>query len=138
MSATEVRLPGGPLRRLQVLLLLMLLWDLVALFASLSFGSALMKIDGDEIDGVLAAKVSFSGAALVPIAVYFYGIVRNPLRHTGVIWVGMIEQAAAVLFSLYHVAAGNITLEGAVLTVVVSVVLLALLLIVMSRGDVRA
>jgi hypothetical protein len=138
MTAIEARLPSGPLRRLQLLLLLMLLWDLVTLLASLSFGSALMKIDGDEIGGVLAAKTSFSGAALVPIAVYFYGIVRNPLRHIGVIWVGIVEQSAAVIFSLYHVVAGNIAPEGAVLTVVVSVLFLALLLILVSRGEIRA
>jgi hypothetical protein len=138
MTAIEGRLDDGPLRRLQILLVLMLLWDLLALLASLSFGGALMKIDGDEIGGVLAAKLSFSGAALVPIAVYFYGLVRNPLRHPGVLWVGMIEQGAAVLFALYHVVAGDIAVEGAVLTVVVSTALLALLLVTVARGDMNS
>jgi hypothetical protein len=91
MSAIESRQSNAHLRRLQGLLVLMLLWDVFALLAALSFGSALMKIDGDEIGGVLAARTSFSGPALVPIAVYFYGIVRNPLRHTGVLWVGVVE-----------------------------------------------
>ena len=138
MSAIESRQSNAHLRRLQGLLVLMLLWDVFALLAALSFGSALMKIDGDEIGGVLAARTSFSGAALVPIAVYFYGIVRNPLRHTGVLWVGVVEQAAAVLFSLYHVTASDITPTGALVTVVVSVVLLALLLVSMPRGEARA
>jgi hypothetical protein len=138
MTAIEGRLDDGPLRRLQILLVLMLLWDLLALLASLSFGGALMKIDGDEIGGLLAAKLSFSGAALVPVCVYFYGLVRNPLRHPGVIWVGMIEQGAAVLFSLYHVVAGDIAVEGAVLTVVVSTALLALLLVTAARGDMNS
>ena len=135
MSAIEGRQSGARLRRLQALLILMLLWDLLALLAAFSFGSSLMKIDGDEIGGVLAAKASFSGAGLVPIAVYFYGLVRNPLRHPGVLWVGVIEQAAAAIVSLYHVATGNLQIEGAVLTVIVSVILLALLLANMPRGN---
>jgi hypothetical protein len=138
MTAIEGRLDDGPLRRLQLLLVLMLLWDLLALLAALSFGGALMKIDGDEVGGVLAAKLSFSGALLVPIVVYFYGLVRNPLRHPGVVWVGMVEQGAAVLFALYHVVGGDIAVEGAVLTVVVSTVLLALLLVTVARGDMNS
>jgi hypothetical protein len=138
MSAIESRRSDGTLRRLQILLLLMLLWDLVAVLAALSFGSTLMRIEGDEVGGILAARVSFSGAALVPMGVYFYGMVRNPLRHPGVLWVGIIEQAAAAILSIYHVVGGDIEPEGAVLTVVVSVVLLALLLVNMPRGDAHA
>ena len=108
---------------------------LLAVLAALSFGSGLMKIDGDEIGGLLGAKASFSGAGLVPVAVYFYGIVPNPLRHPGVIWVGIVEQAAAILASLYHVVGNDLQLEGAILTIVVSVVLLALLVVNMPRGD---
>ena len=49
MSAIDSRDSNAHLRRLQVLLLVMLLWDLVAVVAAFSYGSALMKIDGDEI-----------------------------------------------------------------------------------------
>jgi hypothetical protein len=137
MSAIEGRKSSAHLRRLQVLLVLMLLWDLLAAFAALSFGSSLMKIDGDEIGGILAAKASFSGAGLIPVAVYFYGLVRSPLRHPGVVWAGVVEQCAAILASLYHVAGDDIALEGAILTVVVSIVFLALLLVNMPGGDGR-
>lgn len=137
MSAIESRESSANLRRLQVLLLLMLLWDLLALLAAFSFGSALMKIDGDEIGGYLGAKTSLSGAALVPIAVYFYGLVRSPVRHPGVLWVGVVEQAAVVLAGLYHVVAGDLALEAAIVPVVVSIVLLVLLLANMMRGDAR-
>lgn len=137
MTVAEPRRPNAPLRRLQVLLLLMLLWDLLAVLASLSFGSGLMHVNGDQLDGALAAKASFSGAGLVPVAVYFYGLVRSPLRHPGVLWVGVVDQSAAALFSVYHVVADDLTLEGAVLTTVVSVLLLALLIINMPRGDLR-
>jgi hypothetical protein len=47
----EGRPSNANLRRLQVLLILMLLWDLIGVLASFSFGSSLMKIDGDEIGG---------------------------------------------------------------------------------------
>ena len=134
MSAVESRQSNARLRRLQALLLLMLLWDLLTVLAAFSFGSALMKIDGSEIGGFLGAKASFSGAGLIPVAVYFYGIVRNPIRHPGVLWVGVVEQTAAILASLYHVVANDLKLEGAVVTVVVSVVFLALL-IVNIQGD---
>lgn len=137
MSAIDSRDSNAHLRRLQVLLLVMLLWDLVAVVAAFSFGSALMKIDGDEIGGFLGAKTSLSGAALVPVAVYFYGLVRGPIRHPGVMWVGMVEQAAVILFGLYHVAAGDLALEGAVLPIVVSIVLLVLLLANLVRSDAR-
>ena len=134
MSAVESRQSNARLRRLQALLLLMLLWDLLTVLAAFSFGSALMKIDGSEIGGFLGAKASFSGAGLIPVAVYFYGIVRNPIRHPGVLWVGVVEQTAAILASLYHVVANDLKLEGAVVTVVISVVFLALL-IVNIQGD---
>jgi hypothetical protein len=74
----------------------------------------------------------------VPIAVYFYGNVRNPIRHPGVLGVGIVEQAAAILVSLYHVVGNDLKIEGAILTVVVSVVLLALLVVNMPRGDANA
>ena len=138
MSAIEGRQSNVQLRRLQTLLLLMLLWDLLTVLAAFSFGSALIKIDGNEIGGLLAAKASFSGAGLVPVAVYFYGIVRNPIRHPGVLWVGVVEQAAAILASLYHVVAGDLKAEGAILTIVVSIVLLGLLLANMPRGSTNA
>ena len=138
MSAIEGRPSNTSLRRLQALLVLMILWDLLTVLAAFSFGSALMKIDGDEIGGLLAAKASFSGAGLVPVAVYFYGIVRGPIRHPGVLWVGVVEQAAAIFASLYHVVANDLKLEGAILTVAVSIALLALLLANMPRGDARA
>jgi hypothetical protein len=135
MSVMDGRQSNANLRRLQVLLLLMLLWDLFAVLAAFSFGSALMKIDGDEIGGLLGAKTSFSGAGIVFVGVYFYGIVRNPIRHPGVLGVGVVEQAAAILASLYHVVTNDLKPEAAILTVVMSVVLLALLLVNMPRGD---
>src|SRR4051812_34629933 len=122
-------------RRLQLLLLAMILWDVLALVAELSFGSPLFKIDGHKITGVLAARGSFDAAMAVPMAVYIYGIVRGPLRHRGVLWVGVVEQAATALAAVFHVAAGDITVGGIIVPLVVSMVLLVLLLLSMPRGQ---
>ena len=138
MSAIEGRPSSTHLRRLQTLLVLMLIWDLITVLAAFSFGSVLMKIDGTEIGGFMGAKASFSGAGLIPVAVYFYGLVRNPIRHPGVLWVGVVEQSAAIIASLYYVASNDLKVEGAVLTIVVSVFFLALLIVNMPHGGSRA
>ena len=123
------------LRRLQLLLLLMILWDVLAVLAEISFGGPLMKVSGDHIGGVMAAKTSMSGAALVPVCLYLYALARNPMRHRGVIWAGVVEQGAAAAFAVYHFVASDIKVEGMVLTLVVSVVFLLLLLANMPRSQ---
>jgi uncharacterized BrkB/YihY/UPF0761 family membrane protein len=137
MSALDTRPSNAQLRRLQILLLLMILWNLLAVLAELSFGNGLMQIEGDKVGGLLAVRTSFAGAALVPMAVYLYGMVRNPMRHRGVILVAIVEQAAAALFAVYHVATNDIETDSAVLAVVVALVLLFLLLVNIPPGDGR-
>lgn len=134
MSALDSR-TASISRRLQLVLLLVLLWDLLALIAALSFGGPLMKISDGEIGGVLAARASFSGVTVVPIGLYLYAIVRGPLRHRGVLWLAVLEQAAATLFAVYHVAANDIEVEGAALPLVVAGALLMLLLLSFPRGQ---
>lgn len=134
MSALESRQSTAQLRRLQTLLLLMILWDLLAVMAEFSFGSGLMKIDGDRVGGFLGGRASMSGAALVTVAVYFYGLVRNPFRHPGVIWVAIIAQSSTAFFGVYHYAAGNLTLEAMLIATIVALVLLFLLIVNMPRG----
>src|SRR5215210_5497193 len=100
-------------RRLQLVLLLMVLWDILVLIADLSFGSPLLKTSDHKITGLIAGRAELGGAALVPMALYVYAIVRGPLRHPGLLWVGGFEQGAAALFSVFHLAAGDIEVEGA-------------------------
>jgi len=113
----------------------MILWDVLALVAELSFGSPLFKIDGHKITGILAARGSFDAATAVPIAVYVYGIVRGPLRHRGVLWAGVVEQVATVLAAVFHVAAGDVTVGGIIVPIVVSGLFAVLLLLSMPRGQ---
>ncbi|HEX5371000.1 MAG TPA: hypothetical protein VFY10_16470 [Dehalococcoidia bacterium] len=135
MTSFEAQQSNLQLRRLQLLLLLMILWDLLALLAEISFGGPLMKVSGDHIGGFMAAKTSMSGAALVPICLYLYALARNPMRHRGVLWAGVVEQAAAAAFAVYHLVASDIKVDGMVLPLVVSAVFLLLLLVNMPRAQ---
>ncbi len=120
-------------RRLQLLLLVLILWDALALLAELSFGGPLFEPSEDKIGGVLAARGSFGGAALVPLIAYVYALLRGPVRHRGVFWLGVLEQGATALLSVYHTAVGDIEVEGMVLPLAVAAGLLVLLLVNMPR-----
>ena len=122
-------------RKLQLLLLAMIAWDLLALVAEVSFGGPLLKIEGDKIGGVLAARGSLGGVAAVPMVLYFYALVRGPLRHRGVLWAGVVEQGVGALAAVFHATAGDIKTAGMIVPLVVSVALLVLLLLSMPRGQ---
>jgi hypothetical protein len=79
MSSLDSRRPNAG-RRLQVVLLLFALGDLLALPAGLSFGGPLYGASGDRLDGLLATRGSLSGMALVPLGLYIYAIARMPSR----------------------------------------------------------
>ena len=121
--------------RLQLILLFMIAWDILALLAELTFGGPLFKIDGGRIGGLLAAHAAFGGATAVPLALYVYALVRGPLRYRGLLWVGVLEQALAALFAVYHAAVKDIKVEGIILPLVVSLALTVLLLTNMPRGQ---
>jgi hypothetical protein len=135
MSAYDARKTNLQLRRLQTILLLMILWDVIAVIAEISFGGPLVKISDGHVGGVLAARASLSGAALVPICMYLYALARNPLRHRGVIWAGVVEQGATAAFAAYHFVVNDIKAEGMALSLAVSIVFLALLLVNMPRAQ---
>jgi hypothetical protein len=137
MSMLDSRQNTAQLRRLQLLLLLMILWDLLSLLAELSFGGPLIKIHDDAIGGILGARASFSGAALVPIGLYFYALVRGPMRHRGVLWCAALEQGGAALLGVYHVAVKDVEVSGTIAPLVVALVLLVLVLINMPGAAAR-
>jgi len=141
MSTLESRQSTAQARRLQLLLLLMILWDLLALAGELSFGGPLVKLEEgeirSEIEGVLGARVSLSGAAVVPIGLYFYALVRGAARHRFVLWCAALEQGAAALFAVYHVAANDIDLGPALVPLIVALVFLVLVLINMPGAPGR-
>jgi hypothetical protein len=138
MSIPLTRLSTPSTRRLQSILLLLILWDILAVLAELSFGGPLFKIDGDEIGGILAARGSFGGPALVLIWLYMYAFVRGPIRHRSILWLGALEQAAVVMFGIYHVARGHIAIEGLAAPGLVSLLLAVIILVNLPRDQATA
>ncbi len=119
-----------------MVLLLMIAWDALGLVAELTFGSPLFEISGGRISGVLAAHGSFGFSLAVPLTLYVYALVRGPLRYRGLLWVGVLEQVLVALSSIYHVAMKDITVEGIVLPLIVSLFLVVLLLTNMPFGQI--
>jgi hypothetical protein len=133
--STPVRYSLSVTRRLQMVLLLMILWEVINLVAELSFGGPLFKVSGDKLGGLLAARGSLSGAALAPLCLYAYAFLRGPLKHRGILLLGAIEQLGAAIFGVCHVAANDVKPGSIVLPVTISLVLLVLLLINLPREE---
>jgi hypothetical protein len=133
MSVVETPRGLSPRLRIQLVLLMLIAWEAIGLLAELSFGGPIVSISGDKIDGVLAARVSFGGALVVPLTLYIYALIRGPLRYRGLLWIGVLEQSMVVVFAVYHVVADDITVGGAGLPIVLSLGLVVLLLVNMPR-----
>jgi hypothetical protein len=118
-----------------MVLLLMIAWEVLNLAAELSFGGPLLKVSGDKIGGLLAARGSLSGAALAPMCLYVYAFLKGPLKHRGALLLGAIEQVGAALFAVYHVAASDVKPSGIIFPVTISLMLLVLLLINLPREE---
>jgi hypothetical protein len=129
MSTDSTRRVSSPRVRLSFVLLLLIAWDLLAIIAELTFGGFLFDISDDRIGGVIGAKGSFGGAAVVPLTLYFYALVRGPLRYQGLVWVGVLEQAATMLFAVYHLALRDIRPESAFIPMAISMALIVLILL---------
>jgi hypothetical protein len=119
--------------RLQVVLLLLIVWDVLGIAAELTYGGPLFKLSGDKIDGFLGARGAFNGGLFVPLAIYAYAFVRGPGRRGGLLWVGVVEQLAGALFGVYHVASGDVRFGAAVAQLAVSLALLLAVLLNMPR-----
>lgn len=135
MSTYEPRSLTSIVQRLRLILFLMIIWEALAIISELSFGSFLFDISGDKIGGLLAGRGSFGGAAVMPMFIYIYAL-RAPLRYRGLLYLAMLENAAAILFSVYHLAVGNIEAQGVIATMVISAVFLAAFLLNLPRGKV--
>jgi hypothetical protein len=134
MSSTSPRSVRSPRFRLSIVLLLLIAWDALAILAELTFGGLLFNISDDRIGGWMGAKGALGGAAVVPLTLYVYALVRGPLRYQGLVWVGVLEQAATALFAVYHLALGHMRVESGVVPIVVSLALVVLILLNMPYG----
>jgi hypothetical protein len=135
MSTYQPRSATSIVRRLQLILLLMIVWEALAILAELSFGGPLFELSGDKLSGLMAGRGAFGGAAVLPLVIYVYAL-RQPLRYRGLLWLGVLENGVAVLFSVFHLAVGDIEFQGVALPLAVSAVFVVLLLLNMPRGKV--
>jgi hypothetical protein len=135
MNSVEPSRGLSPRLRLQSVLLLLIIWDVLGLLAELSFGGPLLKISDGKISGLLAARGSLGGALVVPLTLYIYALVRGPMRYRGLVWIGVLEQSMVLVFAVYHAVADDIKVGGAILPAVVSGALVVLLLLNMPRGQ---
>lgn len=129
MSRQAASRVTSPRVRLSLVLVLLIAWDALAIIAELGFGSALFDISEDRIGGFIGAKGSLGGAAVVPLTLYVYALIRGPQRYQGLVWVGVLEQAATVIFAVYHFALGHLRPESAIIPIVVSGALIVLILV---------
>lgn len=136
MSTFEPRSLTSIVQRLRLLLFLMVVWEALAIVTELSFGGTLFHISGEKISGLLAAKGSFSGAAVMPMFIYIYAL-RAPLRYRGLLYLAVLENAAAALFCVYHLARGNLETQGIMPTLVISCVFVVAFLLNLPRGKVN-
>jgi hypothetical protein len=135
MKSVEPSRGLSPRLGLKTVLLLLIAWDVIGLLAELSFGGPLLKVSGDKIGGIIAARGSTSGMLVVPVTLYMYAFVRGPQRYRGLVWVGVLEQAMVVMFAIYHAAAGDVVAEGAFVPIAVSALLVVLLLLNIPREN---
>lgn len=133
MNSFEPRSLTSIVQRLRLLLFLMVVWHGLAIITELSFGGPLFEISGDKVGGFLAALGSFSGAAVMPMFIYIYAL-RAPLRYRGLLYLAVLENAAALLFCVYHLAVGNVEGQAVVATMVVSAVFVIAFLLNLPRG----
>ncbi len=129
MTARQIGRPAAASHaRLQLILILLAAWDLLAFFLELT-NTSLLAIGG--IDGALGAR-SVSGASAVLGIAYLYAA-RNPLRYRFILWLATIEQFIALFATTFHWARGDIHFAQAALPLLVSAVFLVLLMANMPK-----
>lgn len=118
-------------RRLQLLLVLLALWDLLGGVVPFLSNGVVFEVK-QEMDGILAAR-PFSGALFATALVYLYAA-RDPQRHRPVLWLAAFEQVVAIISAFYQWGADRIGIEGVVLPVVAAVTLLLAVMALYPRG----
>jgi hypothetical protein len=129
MSARQIGRPNPTSQaRLQLLLILLAAWDLLAFLLELT-NTRLLRIGG--IDGVLGAR-SVSGSMAVLAIAYIYAA-RNPIRHRFVLWLASLEQFVAMFAATFHWARGDLGAGQAILPILAAAAFLVLLMTNLPR-----
>ncbi len=108
--------------RLQLILVVLALWDLITFLLELTNAGPL-KVG--SIEGVLGAR-SVSGAVAVLAIAYLYAA-RNPIRYRFVLWLASLEQFVALFASTFHWARGDFGAGEAIVPILAAAVFLVLL-----------
>jgi len=122
------RLTPASQARLQLILILLAAWDLLAFLLELG-NTSLLRIDG--IDGVLGGR-SVSGATAVLAVAYLYAA-RNPIRYRFILWLASIEQLIALFAATFHWARSDVGATEVIIPILVAAGFLVLLLTNLSR-----
>jgi hypothetical protein len=114
--------------RLQLILVLLAAWDLLAFLLELT-NTRLLRIGG--IEGVLGAR-SVSGTLAVLAIAYLYAA-RDPIRHRFVLWLATLEQFVALFSVTFHWARSDLGFGEAVVPIFLAAGFLVLLLTNLPR-----
>ncbi|HYM15596.1 MAG TPA: hypothetical protein VEZ14_08550 [Dehalococcoidia bacterium] len=129
MQARQIGRPNPTSQaRLQLILVLLAAWDLLAFLLELT-NTRLLSIG--KIEGVLGAR-SVSGTVAVLAIAYLYAA-RNPMRHRFVLWLASLEQFVALFSATFHFARGDVGFGQAIVPILVAAGFLVLLMTSLPR-----
>ncbi len=107
------------LRRPRVVLILLAVWAIIGALTEFFTSSGLfVDLDGRELDGALGGRAL--GWEAIPLAVLYLYCSRDPVRYQRVFWLALIEQAAAIIANIYHLGAGDFSLESVFIPIAVA------------------
>jgi hypothetical protein len=129
MHARQIGRPNPTSQaRLQLILVLLAAWDLLAFALELT-NTRLLRIG--SIDGVLGAR-SVSGTVAVLAIAYLYAA-RNPVRYRFILWMATIEQFVALFTCTFHWARSDVSFGEVALPILVAAGFLVMLLTNLPR-----
>lgn len=104
------------IRQPRIVLLLLAAWDIIGAIAEFFTSSGLfVDLRDHQIDGLLGGR-ALSWEA-IPMAVLYIYASRDPDRYHRVFWLALIEQAVAIFANIYHLGAGDFSLESIIVPV---------------------
>ncbi len=106
------------LRQPRVVLILLAVWAIVGALTEFFTSSSLFVDLPAELDGALGGR-ALSWEA-IPLAVLYLYCSRDPVRYHRVFWLALIEQAAAIFANIYHLGAGDFSLESVFIPIAVA------------------
>jgi len=106
------------LRQPRMVLILLAVWDILAVITQVLSNSFLFDMEGHEASGILAGR-AFSASMVIPAIIYLWAA-RDPKRYRQVFWLALVEQVIVVLSCFYHRGAEDITWAGTIIPAVIS------------------